>query len=130
MNQDDPLPTPLPKTARVIAGAIAVLVLVSLAVQSTLGTGSVFENIAGLLRFFTIWGNVAAGVVMALAASGRRLAPRVMASLATMLTVIGSIYWTLFQVTFGSSVLCFWIFVFLTYYPCLPRGSNQLSCWR
>ena len=95
MNQTLHTTPTLPALARIIAGAIAVLVLISLAVQSTLGTGTVFENIGGLLRFFTIWGNVAAGLLMAFAAAGRTVAPRVMAALATMLTVIGSIYWLL-----------------------------------
>ena len=45
--------TPL-HLAAFIAAAIAVLVLVSLAVQSTLGTGSVIENIGGTGDYWEI----------------------------------------------------------------------------
>lgn len=80
---------------RMIAGLIAAIAFVALAVQPTLGEWSYLENLGGVLRFFTIWGNVAACGVMAAIAAGVRVSDRIMASLATMLAVIGLVYWGL-----------------------------------
>ncbi|MEP2735632.1 MAG: Pr6Pr family membrane protein [Erythrobacter sp.] len=81
--------------ACLFAGIIATLAFAALAVQPLLGEGTYIENLGGMLRFFTIWGNVAACVIMALIALGRNISRPVMAALATALTVIGGIYWAL-----------------------------------
>lgn len=80
---------------RIFAACIAGAASASLAIEIAVGQGSVLANAAGLLRFFTIWGNVAACAVMGWAAFGRPVSPKVMAALVTMLTVIGSVYWAL-----------------------------------
>lgn len=82
-------------TARWIAAVIALLVIAAYAVESTLGDGTVLENAAGLLRFFTIWGNVAAACAMGAVALGRTVPRGGMAAIATALTVIGLVYWGL-----------------------------------
>lgn len=82
-------------TARWIAAILSLLVIAAYAIETTLGEGTALENAAGMLRFFTIWGNVAAALVMALIALGKRVPAGVMAALATALTVIGLVYWTL-----------------------------------
>lgn len=82
-------------TARLLAGAIAALALVALSIQPMLGENSYSQNLVMMLRFFTIWGNAAAMVLMAAIAAGRNPSAGAMAALATMLTVIGSIYWIL-----------------------------------
>lgn len=81
--------------ARGLAGIISVLAVGALAVQTTLGDGSVPENALGLARFFTIWSNIGAAMVMALAASGRTIPRGVLTALVTALTVVMMVYWGL-----------------------------------
>lgn len=90
-NPTDPIPT----KGRITAGTIAIIGIISLGLQSTLGESSVIANAGGLMRYFTIWGNVAACVAMGLAAMGRQIPRSAMAALATALTVIGLVYWAL-----------------------------------
>ena len=82
---------------RLTAGIIATLAFVALAVQPLLGEGSYLQNLGAMLRFFTIWGNVGACLMMALVAfswpvSGQR-AQGILAALVTALAIIGGIYW-------------------------------------
>ncbi|WP_284126520.1 Pr6Pr family membrane protein [Parerythrobacter aestuarii] len=88
-------PSQDPMQPRVLAGIVALTAFGALAVQTTLGDGSVPENAAGLARFFTIWSNIGTAVVMALAASGRAIPRGVLAALVTALTVVAVVYWTL-----------------------------------
>ena len=81
--------------ARQVAAIIALLAFAALAVQPALGEFSYFVNLANMLRFFTIWGNIAACALMAAIALGRTPSQGTMAALVTMMTVIGSIYWSL-----------------------------------
>ncbi len=53
------------------------------------------ENLGGMVRYFTIWGNVAATLIMGLVAAGRQVPRAVLASLATSLAVVGMVYWLL-----------------------------------
>ena len=78
-------------TAAVIAGLSGFAVLI----QPTLGEWSYIGNFGGMMRFFTMWGNVAACVIMAAIAFGKDVPRSVMAALATALTIIGGIYWGL-----------------------------------
>ncbi|GAA4044176.1 Pr6Pr family membrane protein [Parerythrobacter jejuensis] len=87
--------TPPSRQARLLAAAIAFLALAALGVQPSLGEGTLLENAGGLVRFFTIWGNIAAAVIMGCIALGRPVSTPVMAALATMLTVIALVYWGL-----------------------------------
>ena len=82
-------------SARALAGIVAVLALGALGLQTTLGEGSVLENAAGLIRFFTIWSNIAACVIMGMLATGRAVPRSVMAALVTALTIVAVVYWTL-----------------------------------
>ena len=94
-DQTAPYSAPYSGSARSLAGIIAALAFGALAVQPLLGEGTYLQNLGGMLRFFTIWGNVGGFIVMALIAAGKTVSPRVMAALATALTVIGGIYWAL-----------------------------------
>ena len=94
-DQTDRYCAPYSGRARLFAGIIAALAFGALVVQPLLGEGTYVENLGGMLRFFTIWGNVAACVIMSLIAFGRQVSPSIMAALATALTVIGGIYWAL-----------------------------------
>lgn len=80
---------------RYVPAGIAILGTIALAVQTTLGDDGVLDNALNLLRFFTIWSNVAACVIMALVAVGRPVAPSILAALATALAVVGLVYWTM-----------------------------------
>ena len=81
--------------ARQSAALISVLALVSIAILPVVGEGGFLANLGGLLRFFTIWSNLAAAVIFAIIAIRRPVSRGIMAALATALTVVGSIYWTL-----------------------------------
>lgn len=84
--------------ARTMAGAIALIALANLGLQTTIGTGSLLENAAGLLRFFTIWSNCAAALLMGAIAAGKTVPRAVMAALATALSVVSLVYWMLLAV--------------------------------
>ncbi len=88
--------TALPESrAQLLAGIIAASAFAALAVQVVIGSGSLLENAGGLVRFFTIWSNIAACAIMAWIASGRSVSRAVMAALVTALTVVGLVYWGL-----------------------------------
>ena len=78
--------------ARKAAGAVAILTFATLALQTTINEGSALVAFAMLFRFFTIWSNFAAGVIMGLVAIGRRVPPWVQFALATALTQVGFVY--------------------------------------
>ena len=87
--------SPLP---RLCAGIIAIAALGALALQTTLNLdrdGSPLVAAGLLLRFFTIWGNLAAGLLMGWVALGRRLAPEVLHALAAALAIVALVYWAL-----------------------------------
>lgn len=77
------------------AALLATLAFAALAVQPMLGDGTYLANLGAMLRFFTIWGNCAAALVMAAIALGRPVARSIMAALVTALSVIALVYWTL-----------------------------------
>lgn len=81
--------------ARKVAAVIAAIAFAALAVQPFLGEFGYLENTGLLLRFFTIWGNIAAWALLAAIAFGRSPSLAWMAAIATQLTVIGVIYWAL-----------------------------------
>ncbi len=95
MNAQGQTPIHYSAKPRLWAGAIALIAFAALGVQPMLGEGSYLENLAGMLRFFTIWGNVGAAVIMAMIALGKTPSHAVMAALATALAIIGGIYWAL-----------------------------------
>ena len=70
-------------------GSTAVLI------QPALGEWSYLENLGAMLRYFTIWGNIAASAIMVAIALGWSAPRSVMAALATALAIIGGIYWGL-----------------------------------
>ena len=79
--------------ARKVAGVIAAIAFVALCVQPFLGEYGYMDNTGFLLRYFTIWGNIAGCILLATIAFGTAPPKGAMAALATMLTVIGTIYW-------------------------------------
>ena len=84
--------------ARPAAAVIAIAALGALALQTTLNLErdeSPLVSAGLLLRFFTIWGNLVAGLVMGWIALGRRVAPEIVHALATALGIVGLVYWLL-----------------------------------
>ena len=86
---------PLSLPARASAILIAAAGAFALGLQSAINENGVAENFVLLFRFFTIWSNFAAVLQLGWLASGRRVHPSILAALATALTVVGSVYWTL-----------------------------------
>jgi hypothetical protein len=89
---------PYTPSARVAAAVIAISAIGALALQTTLNLdrdGSPLVAAGLLLRFFTIWSNLAAGIVMAVVALGKRVAPAILHALATALAIVGTVYWAL-----------------------------------
>jgi len=86
---------PLTKLERIAAGLIAILAFGALALQTTINDdrdGSALVAFALLFRYFTIWSNFAAGIIMALVATGRRIPGWVLFALATALSQVGIVY--------------------------------------
>ena len=81
--------------ARVLAGIISLAAFIGLAVQSTLNLeqdGSPLVSFALLLRFFTIWSNLAAAVLFAWIAAKGSIHRAVPFALATALTIVAIVY--------------------------------------
>ena len=84
--------------ARPAAAIIVIVALGALALQTALNLerdGSPLVSAGLLLRFFTIWGNLAAGLIMGWIALGRRVVPEIVHALATALGIVGLVYWLL-----------------------------------
>lgn len=74
---------------------IAVLAFAALALQTTINDdrdGSALVALALLFRYFTIWSNFAAGVVMAAIALGKPMPRRALFALATALSQVALVY--------------------------------------
>lgn len=83
------------RPARIAASAIGLIAIATLALQTTINTepGTSYLVHFGLtLRFFTIWSNLAAGLVLVWIGFGRRADERIMFALATSLTIVALVY--------------------------------------
>ena len=114
--------------ARLSAALIALLVFASFTVQVSINDGNPFTAFTLLFRFFTIWSNFAAGLVMGWVALGKPVDRRVLFALATALSVVALVYhavlaadhhpvgldwWTnlAFHTLIPASVIAWWIAV-------------------
>ena len=141
MTETAPVPRPVDNNrfARTTAALIALSVVIAFAIDVSIGAGSPGENAAGMLRFFTIWGGVGSAIIMARTAMGKAVGPAIMAALATAVTVIGLVYWTMlagdhhpqgigrisnqiFHTLVPVSVIAWW----LRYTPAVPSILPQL----
>ncbi len=80
---------------RTFAAVIAVAVFVSLALQVSINEEpgrSAIGAFGLMLRFFTIWTNLAVGIVMGWIALKGDANPRVLFALATAITIVASVY--------------------------------------
>ncbi|MFA6220065.1 MAG: Pr6Pr family membrane protein [Erythrobacter sp.] len=88
--------------SRALAAIIAVAIVGALGLQTAINAGRDEESplvaFALLLRFFTIWSNVAAALVMTWLALGRRVPQPVLFALATALAIVALVYWVLLAV--------------------------------
>ncbi len=82
-------------TLRLTAALIATLAFLTFAVQTMINEGHPLVAFALLFRFFTIWSNFAAAVVMAMLALGRAIPAKLMFALATALAFVALVYHTL-----------------------------------
>lgn len=84
--------------ARIAAGVISVAALAALALQCTLNLerdGSPLLAAGLLMRYFTIWSNLAAGLVLGWVAMKGRVRAAVPFAIATALAIVAVVYWTL-----------------------------------
>jgi hypothetical protein len=87
-----------PQSARSLAALIAVVILCALALQTTLNLdrdGTPLVAFGLLLRYFTIWSNLAAALIMGRIALGGRVPQPVLFALVTALTIVSLVYWSL-----------------------------------
>lgn len=85
----------LPTAAKFTAAIIAIAVFVSLALQIYLNQQPEHSAIAAfglMLRFFTIWTNLAVGLVMGWIALRGDAGPRVLFALTTSIVIVGAVY--------------------------------------
>jgi len=93
-----PSPPGLPKPARITAALIALAAFTALGVQITINAEADISPLAAaglLLRYFTIWGNLAAAILMLHLARGGYVRADIMAALSTALVIIAVVYWAL-----------------------------------
>ena len=87
--------TAFSRTARICAALISLIAIVSLVAQSVGNLerdGTIWAAWSAMLRWFTIWGNVAAGVFFGWIALRGRIEPRIPFALATALIIIAAVY--------------------------------------
>lgn len=83
------------RPARTVAGAISLSALVAIAVQTMLNLerdGSPLVALGLLLRYFTIWSNMAAALLFAVISLRGKMDARVTFALATALAMVGIVY--------------------------------------
>ena len=83
------------RPARLVAGAISLAALAALGLQTTINLeqdGSPLVSFALLLRYFTIWSNLAAGLVMGWIALRGSIHRAVPFALATALAIVALVY--------------------------------------
>lgn len=86
------------RTARVLAGVISIAAFAALGIQTTLNADTELSPLASaglMLRYFTIWGNLAAAILMLHLARGKYVRADIMAALSTALAIIAVVYWAL-----------------------------------
>ncbi|MCR2834142.1 Pr6Pr family membrane protein [Parerythrobacter lacustris] len=86
---------PFSGPARTLAAIIAIAVFVTLALQTSINLerdGSPLFAFALLLRFFTIWTNFAAGLILGWVALRGRADERVLFALATAIAIVALVY--------------------------------------
>jgi hypothetical protein len=94
--------TPSPPLLRLLAALIAVAGFATVIAQVAINTGdggSPLLAFARLMRFFTLWTNLAGALLFAWIASGRHLSARVLLALATAYAVVALVYHALLAAT-------------------------------
>ena len=129
-----------PYPARILAGIISAIAILSLAAQS-IGNierdGSLVEGWSAMLRFFTIWGNLASAVAFAWIAWRGRIEPRIPFALAAALVIIAAVYHLLLASMHHPEGLDWWTNI--AHHTLVPAGGilwwllfskDQLAGWR
>ncbi|MEE1878017.1 Pr6Pr family membrane protein [Altererythrobacter litoralis] len=115
---------PMPSIARACAGAIALLALCAIALQTTINLeqdGLPLAAFALLLRYFTIWSNLAAGLILLGVALGGQPGERVLFALATALSVVALVYHALLAADHHPVGLDWW--TNLAFHTIIPAAA-------
>jgi len=86
---------PFSNAARYVSGAIAISVFASLALQVNINLEpgqSLIESFGQTMRFFTIWTNLAGGIVMGWTAWKGKADPRILFALTTAMVIVAVVY--------------------------------------
>lgn len=109
-----------PVSARITAAVIAIAAFATLALQTSINEGPALAAFASLFRFFTIWSNFAAGLVMGWVAMKRQVSGRVLFALATALTIVALVYHALLSADHHPIGLDWW--TNLMFHTAIPAG--------
>lgn len=117
-----------PAALRISAVIIGATALVALALQTTINLdrdGSPLVSFALLLRYFTIWSNLAAGAILLWVALGRHAGERVLFALATALSVVALVYHALLAADHDPAGLDWW--TNLAFHTIIP--ASAIAWW-
>lgn len=79
--------------SRRVAGVISIAAFIAIGVQTVINEGNnPLVNLALMLRYFTIWSNMAAAILLGWVALRGRLDARIAFALATALAMVGIVY--------------------------------------
>lgn len=106
---------------RLSAASIAALAAMTFIAQTSINDGSPLVAFAMLFRFFTIWSNFAAGLVMGWIALGRPVSKRVLLALVTALSVVALVYHALLAVDHHPVGLDVW--TNLSFHTLIPAST-------
>ena len=117
-----------PAFARLGAAAIGLTALIALALQTTINLdrdGSPLVSFVLLLRYFTIWSNLAAGLILLWVGAGRHAGERVLFALATALSVVALVYRALLSADHDPVGLDWW--TNLAFHTLIP--ASAIAWW-
>ena len=112
------------RLAPAMAGAIGALALGAIVLQTTINLerdGSPFASFALLLRYFTIWSNLAAGIILLWLAFTRAVGERVLFALVTALSVVALVYHALLAADHHPVGLDWW--TNLAFHTVIPAAT-------
>ena len=110
--------------ARILAGVVSVIAIVSLALQTLANVERDVPLVAGwsaMLRFFTIWGVIASAVIFGRIALRGRIEPHLPFALVTALVIIGGVYHLLLASAYHPEGLDWWTNI--AHHTLVPAGG-------
>ena len=110
--------------ARILAGVVSVIAIVSLALQTLANVERDVPLVAGwsaMLRFFTIWGVIASAVIFGRIALRGRIEPHLPFALVTALVIIAGVYHLLLASAYHPEGLDWWTNI--AHHTLVPAGG-------